>query len=135
VAEEPKPRRAPLPLVTKEADLLPLALEVAARSGDPDPELVQHTTGSQEALTKLTGSWVYGDEPSWMVAIRGSFSGRRVFPPGPDWDHQRDEIESWPVLVLVVEIKGGRITDSGRGPEYPDLGSVGPVVTDYLRSS
>jgi hypothetical protein len=39
------------------------------------------------------------------------------------------------VKVLVVEIESGRITDSGAGPIYPEMRSVGPVVTDYRRSS
>ena len=38
---------------------------------------------------------------------------------------------SYPVQVLVVEIESGRVTDSGLSPDYPDLGSVGPVVIDY----
>ena len=47
---------------------------------------------------------------------------------------ERDETESYSVIVLVVEIKSGTITDSGSGPRYPDVSSVGPVVTDYRRS-
>jgi hypothetical protein len=134
MAEEPKPRREPLPLVTKEADLLPLALKAAARAGDPDPELVQHVSGTRQKLTTLTGSIVHSDDPCYMIAIRGSFSGRRPFPHGPEWDHRRGEIEHWPVKVLVVEISSGRIVDSGGGRQWPDLAQVGPVVTDRRRS-
>jgi hypothetical protein len=131
MSEEPKQRRDPLPLVAKESDLLQLALQTAARSGDPDPELVQHVSGTRQELTTLTGSIVHSDEPCYMVAIRGRFSGRRPFPPGPEWDHRRDEIEHWPVKVLVVEIRSGRIVDSGGGNDWPDLAQVGPVVTDH----
>jgi hypothetical protein len=135
MAEGPEPRRGPLALVTKEADLLPLALQAAARAGDPDPELVQHVSGTREKLTTLTGSIVHSDDQCYMVAIRGSFSSRRPFPPGPDWDHRKGEIEHWPVKVLVVEIASGRIVDSGAGHKWPDLAHVGPVVTDYRRPS
>ena len=38
---------------------------------------------------------------------------------------------SYSVQVLVVDIASGRITDSGNSDHYPDLASVGPVVTDY----
>ena len=44
VGDLPRDRGA-LPLVRTEADILPLALEAAARCGDPNPELVQHITG------------------------------------------------------------------------------------------
>ena len=38
---------------------------------------------------------------------------------------------SYSVQVLVVDIATGNVTDSGGGNDYPDLPSVGPVVTDY----
>jgi hypothetical protein len=38
---------------------------------------------------------------------------------------------SFLVSVLVVDIETGQVTDSGSSNEYPDLASVGPVVTDY----
>jgi hypothetical protein len=127
--------RGPLPLVKREEDLLTLALEAAARSGDADPELVQHVVGSREEVSKTTGSWVsHSHEPSYLIAMRGNFSGRRSFPPGRKWDHRRGEIESWPIKVLVVEIESGRVTDFGGGHTYPDLSSVRPVITDYRES-
>lgn len=95
---------------------------------------MQHVSGTRQELTTLTGSIVNSDDPCYMVAIRGSFSGRRPFPPGPQWDRRRDEIEHWPVKVLVVEIASGRIVDSGGGHQWPDLEQVGPVVTDRRRS-
>lgn len=135
MADEPAPSRGPLPLVKTEADLLPLALEAAARAGDPNPELIQHITGAREEVTKTTGSSVHSDEPSYLVAIRGEFIRWRPLPPGPAWDDRRNEVESYSVQVLVVEIESGRITDGGGGPTYPDLSGFDPVVTDYRRSS
>ena len=35
------------------------------------------------------------------------------------------------VLVRVIEITSGRIVDSGGASTYPDLASVGPVITDF----
>ena len=121
MGDERVPGRRPLPLVKTERDLLSLALEAAARAGDSNPELVQHVTGTREEVTKTTGSWVLSDEPSYLVAVRGDFSQSRPFPPGPDWDHRRNELESYSVRVLVVEIKSGRITDSGSGGNVPGL--------------
>lgn len=127
-------RSRALPLVKKEADLLPLALEAATSARDPNPELIQHITGTREEVTKTTGSSVHSDEPSYLVAIRGDFTRRRPFPPGPAWDHRRNEVESYSVKLLVVEIESGRITDSGGGLTYPDLSDFDPVVTDCRRS-
>lgn len=123
--------RGPLPLVRSEGDILRLALEVAARCGDPDPELIEHTSGTREAVTKTTGSWVHSDEPSYLIATRGKFTARRPRPPAVAHADAEDEFMSYPVQVLVVEIASGRVTDSGSSPDYPDLASVGPVVIDY----
>jgi hypothetical protein len=132
---QPRAGRGQLPLVTNERDILRLALEVAARCGDPDPELIEHTTGTREAVTKTTGSWVYSDEASYLIAMRGKFSARRPRPPVVKPTEAGDELMSYPVQVLVVEIASGRVTDSGSSPDYPDLASVGPVVIDYRASA
>lgn len=127
----PPPGLGPLPLVRNPRDILRLALEVAARCGDPNPEMIEHTTGTREAVTTTTGSLVYGDEPSYLIAMRGRFSARRPRPPVATPTEAVEEFMSYPVQVLVVEIESGRVTDSGLSPDYPDLGSVGPVVIDY----
>jgi hypothetical protein len=126
----------PLPLVRSESDILKLALEAAARKGDPDPELIQHTTGTRETATKTTGSWVRSDEPSYLIALRGAFTAPRPHPPGHrvvSLDHSGD-LMSFPVMVLVVDVETGRVTDSGSSHQYPDLASVGPVITDHRGS-
>jgi hypothetical protein len=105
-----------------EDDLPLLALAAAARSGDPDPALIQHTTGTRGELTKLTGSWGPSDEPSWMIAIRGRFTLRPALPPSVPPEIRREASED----VSCT----GRVTDSGASNDYPDLVSVGPVVTD-----
>jgi hypothetical protein len=117
-----------------ERDILRLALEAAARGGDPDPELIEHTTGTREAVT-TTGSWVYSDEASYLIAMRGKFSARRPRPPVVKPTEAGDEFMSYPVQVLIVEIASGRVTDSGSSPDYPHLASVGPVVIDYRGSA
>jgi hypothetical protein len=128
----------PFPVVRSEDDILQLALHAAARAGDPTPELIQHTKGTREAATKTTGSWVHGDEPSYLVAMRGKFSARR---PSRPWDPTgepglpADRVVAFSVKVLVVSIETGRLADSGSSNEYPDLASVGPVVTDHRVSS
>jgi hypothetical protein len=129
------PAHKPLPLVRAEADLLPLALEVAARAGEPDPELIQHVCGSREEVTKTTGSWVHSDEPSYLIAIRGNFTARRPVSPTTERQGRQAESRSYSVQVLVFDVKTGRITDSGGSGEYPGLSAVGPVVTDYRRPS
>ena len=117
--------------------MLRLALAVAARNGDPEPALIQHTIGTREAATKTTGSWVESDEPSYLIAMRGNFTARRPRRPYVADRHSRDpppETITYSVQVLVVSVATGHITDSGGGDEYPDLASVGPVVTDRCGS-
>jgi hypothetical protein len=48
-----------------------------------------------------------------------------------DLDEGKDAIMSFSVVVLVVDIETGRVTDSGSSNDYPDLAAVGSVVTDY----
>jgi hypothetical protein len=88
-----------------------------------NPELVQHTSGTREAATKPTGSWVRSGQPSYLIAIWGRFTARRPRrPPAPEPvpKHAIDETMSFPVTVLVVDIETGRVTDSGSSFEYPD---------------
>jgi hypothetical protein len=128
----------PFPVVRSESDILELALHAAARAGDPSPDLIQHTTGTREAATKTTGSWVHGDEPSYLVAMRGKFSARRPSRPREQHggaDRLADRVVAFSAKVLVVSIETGRVTDSGSSNQYPDLASVGPVVTDHRVSS
>lgn len=73
--------RGALPRVSSERDILALALEVATRSGDPVPTLIQHTTGTREATTRTTGSWVRSDAPSYLIAMRGQFMRQRPADP------------------------------------------------------
>jgi hypothetical protein len=125
----------PLPVVRNEGDILRLALEIAARKGDPNPELIEHTTGTREAATKTTGSWVRSDELSYLIAMRGDFSAPRPTPPTIRPTAAQDRVMAYPVQVLVVEVASGRVTDSGSSSAYPELSSVGPVVIDYPRSA
>ena len=129
---------SPHPTVQDEKDILQFALAVAARKGDPEPALVQHTIGTREAATKTTGSWVRSDEPSYVIAMRGKFSAprpRRPYVPGGDSHDAAPETISYSVQVLVVSVDTGCITDSGGGNDYPELDSVGQVVTDRCSST
>jgi hypothetical protein len=125
--------QSPRPTLRDETDVLQLTLAIAARKGDREPALIQHTIGTREAATKTTGSWVRSDEPCYLIAMRGNFTAprpRRPYVPGRHSHDAVPETVSYSVQVLVVSIATGRITDSGGGNEYPDLDSVGRVVTD-----
>ena len=130
--------QGPLPIVRQPSDILGLARQVAAQHGDANPQLVQHTTGTREAVTRTTGSIVFDDHPSYLIAVRGTFTARARGPWVPPELRRHpsagDDV-SYSVQVLVVDIASGRITDSGNSDHYPDLASVGPVVTDYQSSS
>ena len=103
-------------VIRDEHDILAFGLEAARSFGDTGPELIQHTTGTREAVTKASGSSVHSDEPSYLIAIRGDFAALSM---------------RFSVLLCVVNISTGRVTDSAESNDYPDLASVGPVVTDY----
>ncbi|MGZ6616357.1 MAG: hypothetical protein ACXVFQ_18240 [Solirubrobacteraceae bacterium] len=128
---------SPHPIVRDQNDVLRLALAVAAQKGDPEPAMIQHTIGSREAATKTTGSWVRSDEPCYLIAMRGNFTARRPRRPYVLGGHSHDavpETVSYSVQVLVVSVATGRIIDGGGGNEYPDLDSVGRIVTDRRNS-
>jgi hypothetical protein len=118
--------------VEDEADILRYARELDSRKGEPDPELVQHTTGTREAATTTSGSIAYGEQPFWLIAMKGNFRARRALPPDPT-PTAGNEFVSYTVQVVVVEIASGRATDFGGGHKYPDLAAGGRVITDYER--
>jgi hypothetical protein len=114
-----------------ESKLLALARSVAASTRDPTPSLIQHAAGTRERANHvMTGGdhFVPGQEKSILIAIRGHFSGtarRPPFPPTPPVP------TTWSVQMLVVNAATGQVTDSGGSNDYPDLASLGPVITDY----
>jgi hypothetical protein len=121
-------------VIESENDIVPFALDAARRYRDRDPQLIQHTIGTREAATKATGSWVHGDEISYLIAIRGRFSAPRPTPqraPLPKPGDRQIETMTFSVLVRVVDVATRRVTDSGSSNDYPDLASVGPVITDH----
>lgn len=117
------------PAAIDERQLLALALEVAARNGDAEPELIQHARGSRYAVTRSTGSVVFSDAPSYIVVMKGNFRAPRPHPPGPSRPPE-ERLVSYPFQTLVVNIETGQITDSGSSNQCPDLASLGVVVTD-----
>jgi hypothetical protein len=82
-----------------------------------------------------TPSWAHSDKPSYLIAIRGSFSARRPLPMTALHEGVEASIDQFSVLTLVVERESGKVVDSGCSNQYPDLSSVGPVITDRQASS
>jgi hypothetical protein len=124
------PAAAPTVSAIDESELLALAREVAARSGDPNPELIQHARGSRFDVTRTTGSTVFGDAPSYIVVMKGSFRRGRS---RPDARPTEEQSVSYPFQTVVIDIETGKITDSGSSNRAPDLTSLGDVVTDHPR--
>ncbi len=122
------PAAAPIVSAIDESELLALAREVAGRSGDPNPELIQHARGSRFDVTRTTGSTVFSDAPSYIVVMKGSFRRRVTRPRGHLTDEQ---LVSYPFQIVVIDIETGKITDGGCSNRAPDLTSLGEVVTDH----
>jgi hypothetical protein len=126
----PSPRQAETIGAIDERELLAVALGVAARAGDPNPELIQHARGSRFDVTRTTGSVVFSDAPSYIVVMKGNFRARR--PRRPIRPDPSDEpVVSYPFQILVVDAKTGQITDSGASGQTPDLTPLGEVATDH----
>jgi hypothetical protein len=109
-----------------ESRILNIALAAAAQAGDPQPALVQHAAGTRRQANLVdSGDIVPGNQPSYLIAMRGHF----VFedaptPPGAAAPHGS-------VMTIVVDALNGAGTDSGVSNRYPDLRRLGPVTTDY----
>jgi hypothetical protein len=127
------PPAAPPAGAIDENELLALALEVAARKGDPNPELIQHARGSRFDVTRTTGSIVFSDTPSYIIVMKGNFRARRPRPPSQSRSND-EEFVSYLIQTLVVDIETGKISDSGSSNRAPDLTSLGEVVTDHGRA-
>lgn len=122
------PAVVPIVSAIDESELLALAREVAARSGDPNPELIQHARGSRFDVTRTTGSVVFSDAPSYIVVMKGDFHSP---PSRPDARPTDEWSASYPFRTVVIDIETGGITDSGSSDRSPDLTSLGEVVTDH----
>lgn len=127
--EDSSPRHGETIGAIDERELLATALGVAARAGDPNPELIQHARGSRFDVTRTTGSIVFSDAPSYIVVMKGSFRARAP-QRSMRADPSEDSVVSYPFQILVVDAKTGQITDSGSDRQSPDLTPLGEVVTD-----
>lgn len=109
--------------------MLQIALGIATQHGEVLPTLVQCAQGDRAQAnwvasgTRLvaSGTQAPGDESTYLVAIRGQFTGRRA-PPGVPFPRGT-------VMTLVIEAAAGRVLDLGIRDRYPRLEELGPVVT------
>ena len=114
-----------------ETKILTLARSAAASKPDPTPSLIQHAAGTRQHANHVMttgGHLVPGDELSYLIAIRGDFSGSARQPPFPP---KPPRLARWTVQMLVIDAATGQVTDSGGSNDYPDLPALGPVTTDY----
>lgn len=104
-----------------------LAERYAARAGEPNPSLIQHSAKVSRHRANVVGgagTGIRGDEESYLIAVRGHFVGN---PPRPT----RAPAPSGSVLTLVVDPSSCQVTDVGIQDNYPDLAALGPVTTDF----
>ena len=129
-SDSPAWQRAVTPVTG--ATLVTLARAQAAAAGDAAPTLIQHVlTTRQRANLAAGGDKVPGDNPSYLVAIRGNYTVQRALPPiPPGAPAPTQTTANYSVITLVVDASTGQITDYGISDEYPNLDSVGAVSTD-----
>lgn len=112
--------------VYAEQDILLFALDSARRYGDPNPTLVQHARSTRRGAAALLDWGSDDDRTVYVVAIKGQFSVKRA-SHGPAVPH---EVITVPALFRVIDIETGEVIDSGSRPVFPDLRSLGAVITD-----
>ena len=88
-----------------------LARRVAARSGDPNPELIQHARGSRFDVNADDGIEGVQRRPVLHRRDEGQIpSGRTARPGARPTDEQ---FVSYPFQIVVIDVETGKITDSG----------------------
>jgi hypothetical protein len=111
-----------------------LAKQMATVAGDAAPTLIQHVSATRAAANRIAGGDIIlgtdATTPSYLIAMKGSFTVQRPLPPGAPQSLQGTVTYS--VLTLVVNAETGRVMDSGLTNSYPDLASLGPVATDSV---
>ena len=115
----------PHPRLT-EHQILRMALELAARGGDPRPTLIQHSEGPHGKANQLTsGAYFGGSAWSYLIAERGKFIGYDATVP------YGAALPRGTVQTLIVNASTGKVTDGGLTYSYPPLAQLGPVTTDF----
>lgn len=94
-------------------ELLAVALEVAARFGDPNPVVIEHARGTRFDLTRVTGSYVFDDTPSCIFAMEGDFRWNHSRPANPERQLSEADI-SYRFLTIVIDARTGK-ADGPRG--------------------
>lgn len=114
------------PMHLTELQIVRMALQAAARSGDPRPALIQHTEGTQRDANRITaGAYIGASAQSYLIAARGHFIGYGASVPFGA------SLPRGTVITLIVNAATGRVTDGGISYRYPPLGELGPVTTDF----
>jgi hypothetical protein len=105
-------------------------MDSAAEAGDPSPTSIQHSAVATRAQANLvdSGDVVPGDNPSYLIAMRGHFVSNGPRPQGA-------ASPTGSVMTLVVDATTGKVADVGLEDTYPDLAKLGPVVTDLRITS
>jgi hypothetical protein len=111
--------------------LLELALEVAARFGDPTPSLIRHARGTRFEVTSATGSKVFSDTPSCIFAMQGNFRWNHSRPANPDRQLTEQDI-SYQFMTFVLDAETGKLMDVGASHQAPDLKLLNNVTTDEV---
>jgi len=119
--------------ITRESEILEIAMGLAADRGDPAASLIQHTKCTRAEANRVAGGAVVpGDEESCLIAIQGHFTVPRRRPPiRPGLPVPVETTDTYSVMMLVVNVATGAPTDSGLSNDYPDLAAVGSVITDH----
>jgi hypothetical protein len=111
--------------ITRESEILDIALGLAADRGDQAPALIQHVACTRaQANRVMCGAVVPGERPSWLIAIQGQFTAPRH--PRRHFQSADPEVQQYSVITLVVDAATGAPTDSGHSNNYPDLTALGP---------
>ena len=112
-----------------DGELLGLALEVAARFGDPTPSAIRHARGTRFDVTSATGSKVFSDTPSCIFAMQGDFRWNHSRPANPDRQLTEQDI-SYQFMTFVLDAQTGKLTDVGASHQAPDLTLLSNVITE-----
>lgn len=108
-----------------EGDIVRIGRAVAASKRDPLPRVIEHGFGTRGQANHVAGAGtgVFGDAPSYLVAIQGDFCASPARPRGCP---PRESLVRYAVQVLILDAASGQIPDSGGGDTYPGSHAARP---------
>lgn len=117
-----------------EAEIVEIALTMAAQTGEPNPTRIQFAQGTRDRINDVASRGrdqhdrLDGERRCYLVVIEGRFIGHNLSRPAGA------AVQTGTVMTILLDAETGQCRGLGLGDHHPSLEELGtPVITPILQ--